>query len=332
MNFQGLIHIENYQNYLDQAFKNGSKAASASKSQSRAKTRLEKSRKAEIARVESVTKSLSKNLENIVKKYPNFDQLDPFYQALTRSVIDVDNLKKSLGSLLWAKRRVLQMKREALRKIKGARTNEDLIKARRAFTGRVSSILKQVSKNLAFLEQARKILKRFPALKTKKKTIVLAGAPNVGKSTLLARLTSSKPQIAHYPFTTKELNVGYDDAGRQYVDTPGLLDRPLHKRNPIEKQAILALKHLADLIIFVFDPSESCGYTMQEQQKLLNEIKREFKAPILTVSNKSDVGGKRKHSIAVSALEGKGIDDLREAINSVLAVPDKSRAQDNVNS
>ena len=39
--------------------------------------------------------------------------------------------------------------------------------------------------------------------------VALFGFPNVGKSTLLSKLTPSKPKIANYSFTTKRINMGY---------------------------------------------------------------------------------------------------------------------------
>ena len=201
-----------------------------------------------------------------------------------------------------------------------SRTKElgQINKMRRAFSGRISSIMKQIRSNLAYLEQSRRIMKGYPSLKTKVNTIVIAGAPNVGKSTLLAILTGSKPQTATYPFTTKQLNLGYDAKGNQYVDTPGLLDRPLEKRNQIERQAVLALKHLAKVIVFVIDPTEACGYTVPEQQNLLTEIKKSFTQPVIVVSNKADTGAKFKHAIEISAKEGTGIEKLKKEIASIL--------------
>lgn len=40
-------------------------------------------------------------------------------------------------------------------------------------------------------------------------SIVIAGFPNVGKSTLLTHITDAEPQVANYPFTTKGIQIGH---------------------------------------------------------------------------------------------------------------------------
>ena len=142
-----------------------------------------------------------------------FDELDPFYQELVRCTLDYDMLKKSLGSLMWAKQQIFTIMTKQLQTLRGTRELGQVNKVRKAFSGRISSVMKQIKENFEYLEVARKVLKGYPSLKTSVDTIVLAGMPNVGKSTLLAILTGSKPQVASYPFTTKRINLGYDSEG-----------------------------------------------------------------------------------------------------------------------
>src|SRR5437867_8317156 len=53
--------------------------------------------------------------------------------------------------------------------------------------------------------------------------VVVVGAPNVGKSRLLTRLTRATPEVAPYPFTTREPHAGmmdWEDVRIQLIDTP----------------------------------------------------------------------------------------------------------------
>jgi nucleolar GTP-binding protein len=54
----------------------------------------------------------------------------------------------------------------------------------------------------------------------------------------------------------------------QVIDTPGVLDQPLERRNTIEMQAITALAHLRACILYVMDVSEQCGYSLKEQVRI----------------------------------------------------------------
>jgi len=146
----------------------------------------------------------------------------------------------------------------------------------------------------------------------------------VGKSSLLRCLSSAKPEIAQYPFTTKEIHVGHIEKTEKYItkrfqiiDTPGLLDRPLSKRNEIEKQAIAALTHLADLIVFVLDVSETCGYSLEDQKNLLSQMEEMFSGcSLVVVENKVDFKKTDSTNLKISCKTGEGIDLLVDEIFS----------------
>ncbi len=177
-----------------------------------------------------------------------------------------------------------------------------------------------------------KTIRNFPTIK-KGFTVAIAGMPNVGKSSLLRQLTSSTPEIRPYPFTTKSILVGYIEKGHrrlQVIDTPGILDRPIEERNPIEKQAVLALRELADLILFVFDPTETCGYTLDSQIELYAEIKENFKN-VVPVLNKMDMA---EESVIKSIADGIGKKALKCSakegqIEAVLSLIESLQIQEN---
>jgi len=58
----------------------------------------------------------------------------------------------------------------------------------------------------------------------------------------------------------------------QLIDTPGLLDRPFSERNKIELKAVFAIKHLADALVFLVDPSPGSYYDLPRQLSILEEI------------------------------------------------------------
>jgi nucleolar GTP-binding protein len=278
-----------------------------------------------IARTETFVTDLTSRLESYVKNFPSIDKLPLFYQEIIDIKIDTDKLKKSLGAIDWARKTILMVYSTQSSSLIKSGNVEFLKQKQKEIYGRVSSIVKQVDKNLVFLSNAQKILRTFPDIENIL-TVVIAGYPNVGKSSLIRQLSAAKPEVAQYPFTTKQIYVGhmektvrYEKKQYQIIDTPGLLDRPLSERNNIEKQAIAALRHLADLIVFIFDPSETSGYQMSEQTLMLENIKKLFcDVPFIIVENKVDVKNTGSANRKISCTTGEGIEELRQEILSVL--------------
>lgn len=294
---------------LDIAFRQARKVTSKSRGILRSKGhgRFVKSRALELTKISAAADVLIGRLHTIVTSFPGLNHLAPFYQELVRCTIDQDEYKKSLGAVQWSGEQIKKLVRESRRKMRDSEVAGEMTGFRDAFYGRAASVLKQIKKELTYLDKCRKIMKEFPSIKTSMPTVVIAGYPNVGKSTLLKALTGAQPQIAAYPFTTKQLMLGYAD-NLQFIDTPGLLDRPLSKRNPIEKQAILALRHLSTLVLFVVDPTESCGYELSAQAELFKQVTDMFATPVLVVFTKQDLATPAQTAIARKAITAEAVD------------------------
>ena len=299
MNFQRVITINDADFYLDSAFKQANKRADIVRDLKIRKTKLgrtDKSKTVEIEKLNQINKTLSKFLQKILEGYPSINSLPDFYRDLLILHLDYVALKKSLGSVLWAKTQIQTITKKQLSKIKRATSIANINQERRAYYGRVCSVMKQIDKHLAYLEGSRRVMKAFPDVKEGIITISICGLPNVGKSTLLKRITNANPEIKEYPFTTKGLNMGsIKTVTREFqvIDTPGTLDRPSSKTNIIEKQAYLVLKHVTNVILFMFDPSETCGYSIEEQYNVFsgiiaNPIVKSKSIPIYVILNKSD--------------------------------------------
>ena len=109
------------------------------------------------------------------------------------------------------------------------------------------TIIKRQKSALEYLEEVRQHLSRLPSIDPTARTLLLAGFPNVGKSSLINLLTRANVEVQPYAFTTKSLYVGHMDYNYlrwQVIDTPGILDHELEERNSIEWQSVTALAHL----------------------------------------------------------------------------------------
>ena len=141
---------------------------------------------------------------------------------------------------------------------------------------------------------------------------------------MISALSTGEPEIASYPFTTKQLHLGHFEHRRrayQIVDTPGLLDRPMGERNAIEMQAIAALEHIGDVLIFLIDASESGGTSIKEQSSLLVEVRDLVtERPIIIVHSKSDLLEETPDDAErlVSIINGQGIEELRAELIEII--------------
>ena len=288
---------------LDKAFGRASKVTGRSR---REKT---------LNKLATVSNVLSDYFKKIISAHPSYSTLPDFYREMVDIVVGLATLRKSLAALKWADGMIQKIISKSVREVKGGKEPDKVLKA--AY-GRIASVVKQIDDELRFLNEAKRKMQTIPIFGDEP-VVVVAGYPNVGKSSFVARISTVKPEIATYPFTTREVYVGIAELdGRvQVVDTPGLLDRPIHKRNPIERRAILCLKHLADCILFIIDPTETCGYTLESQLSLLEEVKILGK-PVIAAYSKADMHSKRDLP-AFSSVTGEGIDDVLELIKEVIS-------------
>ena len=164
----------------------------------------------------------------------------------------------------------------------------------------------------------------------------LVGFPNVGKSTILSKLTSARPKIANYHFTTLSPNLGvcnyYDD---QFIiaDIPGLIEGASEGLG----LGIEFLRHIerTRMLVHVVDVSELEGRDAYDDYLKINAELKKYgelkKLKQIIVANKTDVYGAdekfekfkqqigRKHKIvAVSAITGEGLENLRKTIYETL--------------
>ena len=320
--FSGIGYIPSADELIDIAFGRASRRA-ARVPKGPVETRV---RAKERDRIRVAGSILAGKLREIVSRFPDLDRIHPFYRELADVLVGVDELRRALGALAKASRIIEGLRRAYLAQVRRATTISEAGRLRREAYGRMASVVKRISRYLEFLREAVPKLAKLPSIDPEVPTIVVAGYTNVGKSSLVKAVSSAKPEVASYPFTTKSIVLGHRDTPRgrvQIIDTPGLLDRPLSERNKIELQAILALKHLADVIIFLLDPTMTCGFPLESQLRLLREVRGSFPdIPMIIAVNKADIATEEQIEavrravgpgvMVVSALRGDGLDSLME--------------------
>ena len=127
--------------------------------------------------------------------------------------------------------------------------------------------------------------------------VALVGFPNVGKSTLISRISAAKPKIADYPFTTLEPNLGVvrtDDGGEFVVaDIPGLIEGASEGRG-LGHQFLRHIERARVMVLLIDLAADSAQVAPIEQERvLLAELGRYrpelLERPRIIVGSRADV-------------------------------------------
>jgi GTP-binding protein len=170
--------------------------------------------------------------------------------------------------------------------------------------------------------------------------VALVGFPNVGKSTLISRISAAKPKIADYPFTTLEPHLGVvragDDSTFTVADIPGLVEGAAEGKG-LGHQFLRHITRARVLVVLVeLDPVTGVP-PAQQHRVLLDELRRYqpdlVDRPRLVVGSKIDMAGtfsdhpddptpgfgELTPDVAISAVTGQGIDVLVGTLTGLVA-------------
>ena len=150
--------------------------------------------------------------------------------------------------------------------------------------------------------------------------VALVGFPNVGKSTLISRVSAAKPRIADYPFTTLVPNLGVVKGSEEFemviADIPGLIEGAADGKGLGHQ----FLRHVerARVLAILLDLSPYDGREVSSQLEiLLNELKNYkpelLDRPRLLISSKADVATQDplEGSLLLSSVTGEGVQEMK---------------------
>jgi GTP-binding protein len=137
----------------------------------------------------------------------------------------------------------------------------------------------------------------------------LVGKPNAGKSTLLSRVSSARPEIADYPFTTKHPNLGIVDVGNAgsfvLADIPGLIEGASEGIGLGHE----FLRHVerAGLLIHLVEPAAVDGTDPIENYESIRAELCEYDESL----------GQRDEIVVVTKAELEGAEEVRSGLQTV---------------
>ncbi len=154
--------------------------------------------------------------------------------------------------------------------------------------------------------------------------VALVGYPNVGKSTLISRISAAKPRIADYPFTTLEPNLGvvrYDDVEMTVADIPGLIEGASEGKG-LGHQFLRHVERARVLVILV-DLADHLAPPVSEQVEILLRELGDYQPDLLDrprliigsrIDMASDTTSTQRDGVELdllsSSISGQGLDRL----------------------
>jgi GTP-binding protein len=170
----------------------------------------------------------------------------------------------------------------------------------------------------------------------------IIGLPNAGKSTLISAISSARPKIANYPFTTLVPSLGVVQTGwtEPFVvaDIPGLI-KGAHQGTGLGTKFLRHIERTRILVHLIdassIDPDDPLDQYHTINQELAMYDEKLAKKPQIVVLNKLDLSGVRKSAdifqsavkdkevVFISALTGQGLEQLKSQIVQLLDSTDE---------
>ena len=275
--------------------------------------------------MDAITKALCIPLRDCIKGYKTeLRRLHPFEKvvadltARARQKKDGLTLMDVLDDMNEARKELLLAGKDWTAKAKNAETAREAAEYMAEGEERMHELFRELAAGpVGDIIALQKALRTTPAIRLDTPAVVLVGAPNVGKSSIVRAISSATPEVSNYPFTTRGMTLGHvevfwedqsttaaavipeigdkrskweKDATNesmiqsyafsqlcQVMDSPGLLVRADNERNEMEALTLAAMQHLPTAVMYVMDLSGGAGDKCSSVEDQL-QLRREVRA------------------------------------------------------
>ncbi|XP_059454350.1 uncharacterized protein LOC132184648 [Corylus avellana] len=229
--------------------------------------------------LDALMKELAISLRMYLESFPKKKYLHRYERSLIELTLGDGNYEEVLGKVDALRKKVVSVGKEHASLCAKSLTKREAEERLSEGMKKIEEIFNQDAKVVDDLLHIAKTLRAMPVVDLETPTLCLVGAPNVGKSSLVRTLSTGKPEVCNYPFTTRGILMGHivlNYQTFQVTDTPGLLKRCDDDRNNLEKLTLAVLSHLPTAILYVHDLTGECGSSPSDQFVIYKEIKERF--------------------------------------------------------
>ncbi|KAL4296605.1 hypothetical protein GQ457_12G008150 [Hibiscus cannabinus] len=312
--------------------------------------------------LDALMKELAIPLRGYLENFPKRIYLHPYERSLIELTFGAGHYEEVLKKVDALRKKVVSVGKEHASLCAQSLSKREAEERLNEGLEKLQEIFKREGQAVDNLLYIAKTLRAMPVVDLEMPTLCLVGAPNVGKSSLVRLLSTGKPEVCNYPFTTRGILMGHitiDYQHFQVTDTPGLLKRCDEDRNNLEMLTLAVLSHLPTAILYVHDLSGECGMSPSDQFMIYKEISKRFGDHLwLDVISKCDLlkespvvfiteDGEADHlelakyrkigpegAIRVSVKNDEGVDELTKKVHELLMAQmgriGRNSIQDNV--